>query len=292
MSRRFALLVNPVAAGGRSIRALPAVTAELHRLGAPHRVVKTESLAHARDEAAAAAAAGETVVGIGGDGLIGRLAGELRRSPAALAVVRGGRGNDFARVLGVPSDPAAAARVAVEGRERLVDVAQVNGEPFLGIASLGFDSDVQKIANETKVVRGQLVYVYATLKALAAWRHARFQVTVDGERHEITGYSAAVANTGVFGGGMRLVPHAELDDGRLDVLMSEEGSKLRFLRNLPRVFKGTHVNEPTTHFLRGATVEVRADRPFKVYADGDPIADLPIHAGVEPKCLRVIVPDP
>ena len=100
-----------------------------------------------------------------------------------------GRGNDLARVLGVPSDPAEAARLAVEGEERLLDVADVDGTPFMGIASFGFDSDANRVANEAKLVRGNAVYLYAALRALAAWKPARFAVTVDGERrrdHRVT----------------------------------------------------------------------------------------------------------
>lgn len=290
MSRRFALLVNPAAAGGRALRALPDVRAELDRLGAEHRVVETRSLEHARDEAAGAAAGGEVVMTLGGDGLVGRVAGVLRGPHGALAVVPGGRGNDFARVLGIPFEARAAARVAVEGEERLLDVAEVNGVPFLGIASLGFDSDANRIANETRLVRGNLVYVYAALRALAAWRHACFEVTVDGRRHEVTGFSVAVANSKAYGGGMFLVPHAELDDGRLDVLMIEHYPKARWIADVPKVFKGKHTDSPHGRFVRGERVEIDADRPFTVYADGDPIAELPATVTVAKQALRVVVP--
>ena len=101
----------------------------------------------------------------------------------------------------------------------------------MGIASLGFDSDANRIANESKLVRGNLVYLYAALKALASWRHARFEVTVDGERHDVTGYSVAVANSRAYGGGMLVAPDAELDDGQLDVVTIAQSPKLsRFPR--------------------------------------------------------------
>jgi diacylglycerol kinase family enzyme len=115
-------------------------------------------------------------------------------------------------------------------------------------------------------------------------------VEVDGRREVMTGYSVAVANSKAYGGGMYLVPHAEVDDGVLDVFMCGRTSKLRALRDLPKVFKGTHVDSPWISFLRGAVVSVSADRPFVVYADGDPIGELPITVRVEPRCLRVIVP--
>ena len=290
MSRRFALLVNPASAGGKALDALPAVHATLDRLDCPHRTVITRDIEHAAQEAERAASEGETTLAMGGDGLLRPLAGVLRHSPAALALVPCGRGNDLARVLGIPTDPAEAARVAVEGSERLLDVADVDGTPFLGIASFGFDSDANRIANEAKLIRGNAVYLYAALRALAAWKPARFGVTVDGELHEVTGYSVAVGNSKAYGGGMYVLPHAELDDGRLDVMMSSEATKLTFLREFPKVFKGTHVDSPNVTFLRGERIELTSDRPFVIYADGDPIGATPATVGVEPRCLRIIVP--
>lgn len=290
MSRRFAVICNPAAAGGRGLRRLAPVVAELDRLGAAHRVVRTRDVAHARESALAAASAGETVIAIGGDGLLRPIAAKLAGTGSALAIVPGGRGNDLARVLGIPTDPVHAARLAVEGPERTIDMAAVDGEPYLGIASFGFDSDANRIANATRVVRGNLVYLYAALRALAAWRPARFTVTVDGERHELAGYSVAVANSRAYGGGMFVAPQAALDDGLLDVVATGTGSKLRFLSKLPRVFRGTHLDDPSVTTFRGRVIEVDADRPFEIYADGDPIGAVPARIEVDPACLRVIAP--
>jgi YegS/Rv2252/BmrU family lipid kinase len=290
LSRRFALLVNPASGGGRSLSALPEVIAELDRLQAPHRTVTTRSIEHAAEEAARAADGDETVVAIGGDGLLRPIASALRGSSTAVAIVPCGRGNDLARVLGVPRDPAEAARMAVEGDERPIDVASVDDVPYLGIASFGFDSDANRIANEARLVKGDAVYLYAALRALAAWKPARFEVTVDGAGHVFTGYSVAVGNSRSFGGGMLLLPHAELDDGTLDLLLVKEASKLAYLRGLAKVFKGTHLDSPHAQVLKGEVIEVSSDRPFVIYADGDPIGATPAVMRVERRALRVIGP--
>jgi len=207
-----------------------------------------------------------------------------------MALLPGGRGNDFARKLGIGHDPVAACALIAAGRERRVDVAETGGRVYVGILSAGLDSDVQEIANGTRLKLGTLVYLYGTLRALRAWRAARWDVVIDGTEHAFTGYSVAVANSGVFGGGMWLVPDAELDDGLLDVVFTAAGPKARFLRNLPRVFKGTHVGDPGLTILRGREITFRADRPFTAYADGDPIADLPATVRVRPGALRVLAP--
>ena len=290
MSRRLAVFVNPEASGGRALKVLAEVRSELDALGADYRVAEPGSREACRADARAAADAGEVVVACGGDGMVGSLAGVLRGAAAPLAIIPAGRGNDFARVLKIPRDTHEAVRVAVSGSERLVDVAEANGEPFVGIASLGFDSDANRIANEARLVKGNLVYLYAALGALARWKHARFTVAVDGEEQTFTGWSVAVANNKAYGGGMFVAPHAKLDDGLLDVMQVSESSKLTFLKDLPKVFKGAHGSNPRVQFRKGARVTVDADRPFKVYADGDPIADLPLTVTVQRETLRVLVP--
>jgi YegS/Rv2252/BmrU family lipid kinase len=291
LSRRFALLVNPASAGGKALKALPAVHEALDRLQAPHRTVTTRSSEHAAEEAARAAQNGETVAALSGDGLLRPLAGALKNTGSALAIIPCGRGNDLARVLGIPTDPAAAAELAVQGPEKLIDVANVDGTPFLGIASFGFDSDCNRIANEAKLIKGSAVYLYAALRALAAWKPAAFTVTVDGERHDLSGYSVAAGNSKAYGGGMFVLPQAELDDGKLDVLISKDAPKLSFLRGVFQTFKAAHVDSPHAQFLRGAVIEVDSDRPFEIYGDGDPIGATPATMRVEHRCLRVIVPD-
>jgi YegS/Rv2252/BmrU family lipid kinase len=291
VTRPLALLVNPAAAGGKALAAVAPARAELERLGADFRVIETSSGEHAKHEARAAAVKGETVVAIGGDGLVGTLAGAICGTDTPLAIIPAGRGNDFARVLEIPTDPAAAARLAYEGHTRLLDVGEVDGKSFVGIASVGFDSDANRIANDAKLVKGNLVYAYAALRALAKWKPARFEVVIDGEHHEVTGYSVGICNSKAYGGGMYAAPQAELDDGLFDVILSGTTPKRRFLfRTLPKVFKGTHLEDPSFSCFRGASVEVSADRPFVIYADGDPLAELPATVQVRPRVLHVVVP--
>jgi len=291
MARRpLCLIVNPSAGRGRAARLLPAVEAALRARGLGFRVERTSSLAHARELARSALAAGEVAVGMGGDGLLGAIAGELRGTGGVLGVLPGGRGNDFARKLGIGTDPERACDVLADGREQAIDVADAGGATYLGIASAGFDSDVQDIANATPVPLGELIYVYSTLRALRGWQHARWDVVADGEHHAFTGYSVAVANSGVFGGGMYLAPEARLDDGLLDVVLTRACPKPRYLMSLPKVFKGTHVTSEDLTFLQAKEVTFRADRPFAAYADGDPIANLPVTIRVVPHALKVLVP--
>jgi YegS/Rv2252/BmrU family lipid kinase len=287
------LLVNPHSAGGRTLKHLPEVEHELGRQSIPYRVVLTESLDQGVSEARRAAEAGEIPVVMSGDGLIGQVGGALAETDVAMGIIPGGRGNDLARVLGIPSDPAGAADVLAAGVERLIDVGEVNGRRFLGIASFGFDSDANRIANQARLVKGNLVYAYAAFRAMVAWRTATFEVAVNGgDPTTYRGFSVAIANSQAFGGGMFVAPHAKLDDGLFDIVVIDGISKLKYLTNLPKVFKGTHIEEDGVIELpaTGSIVTASADRNFGVYADGEHLADLPATLRVLRRALRVIAP--
>jgi YegS/Rv2252/BmrU family lipid kinase len=289
--RPLCLIVNPAAGGGRASRSLPGIEAALRGHGAPFRTVRTTGLTHAGELAREAAAFGEVAVSVGGDGLAGSVAHGLRATGGVMGVLPGGRGNDFVRALGISTDPEAACATLVQGRERAIDVGEVDGRTFLGIASYGIDSAIQEVALEARLVRGQLVYVYATLRSLSAWRRTDFAYSADGApRQRFTGYALAACNSGRFGGGMRLAPDASLDDGLLDVVVQHDSSKLNYLRNVPRVFKGTHVSEPGVEIFRAAELRVEADEPFQIWADGDPIGHTPATIRAVPGGLRVLAP--
>ncbi len=299
MPSPICLIVNPTAGGGRAARLAPAMESALRGRGLAVRRVDSRDVDHARELARDAARTGETVAVLSGDGLLGVVADELREIPGSLlAVLPGGRGNDLARVLEIPDDPAAACETVLSGRRRQLDLGVVSalhgedrGRAFVGIASAGFDSDANRIANEAPAWLGGLVYAYGALRALVSWRPARFELELDsGERHTASGYSVAVANSRAYGGGMFVAPEAMLDDGLLDIVVSERTSKLRFLANLPRVFKGTHVDLPEVRVFRAASVTVSADRPFTMYADGDPIGELPVRVSTLPGAVTVITP--
>jgi len=300
------LLVNPSAGGGRAARLAPQAERELRARGLAVRREDTRDLEHARELAVTAARAGETVVVLSGDGAIGAVAEALREVPGAvLGALPGGRGNDLIRALGVSQELPQACAAIAGGVVRAMDVGEVLGataaaagedtpaRTFVGIASAGFDSDANRIANEAPSWLGNLVYAYGALRALAAWRPARFTLELDppGRRLSFTGYTVGAANSRSYGGGMRAAPAALLDDGMLEVMVLEQVSKRAFLtRILPRVFSGAHAQEPSVHCFRAREVLIEADRPFTMYADGEQIGELPLRVRAAQGAVNVLVP--
>ncbi len=295
------LIVNPAAGGGKAGRLAPAVEQQLRAHGLTVSRADTRDLDHARELAREAADRGETIAALSGDGMVGALADTLREVPGAvLGVLPGGRGNDLARVLGIPEDALAACATIADGIPRPTDLGLVSdassgerGRAFVGIASVGFDSEANRIANEAPAWLGGMVYAYGALRALLSWRPARFEIELDppGERRSFRAYSIGAANSKAYGGGMRAAPDAMLDDGLLEVPVLESVGKLSFLMKIfPKVFSGTHVHEPSVSVFRAAEVAISADRPFTMYADGDPIGELPLRVRALPGAVTILTP--
>ncbi len=231
---RVQLVVNPAAGGGRALRSLPAVQTAL----AAHDVLvtQTRSLEHADELAAAAIADDRVVVAMGGDGLVGRVAGAVAPLGGVMSVVPGGRGNDFCRTVGIPLDASAAAAALPSWTAQPVDLGYVGGRADIGIATNGFDRDVQEKVLTSRLPLGNLIYAYGSMAVVARWKPARFTITVDGVVSTVEGWNVAVSNSGRYGGGMILAPDASVHDGLLDLVTTSTTSKLRFLQTFPKLF--------------------------------------------------------
>lgn len=304
--RGLTLVVNPTAGGGRGARRATEVTELLAARGARSRTVFPRDAAHAADEARAAFDRGDAAVAVGGDGMLRILAEEAAgRDDAVVGLVPAGRGNDFARFLGLPTAPGPAVDALVGGAEACVDTGLVRGDDgvertFLSMVSVGFDAEANRIANEAPAALGGLVYVWGVLGALAGLRPVPLRLTSpDGARDERV-LLLAVANAGAYGGGMHMAPHASVGDGELDVVAVRHPGRhpdrcdlrdrLLLLRVLPRVFRGTHVRHPVVDVSRAGEVRVEAGGPLVAYADGDPVGVLPLTISVRPASLRLLVP--
>jgi len=300
------LVVNPAAGGGRARRVVRAATAALDEAGAAYQVSLSASLPHAGDLADAAARRGDVVVAVGGDGMAGALAGAVSAADGTFGIIPAGRGNDLALALGLPADPAAAARVLVDGQVRAIDLigASVPGQPEAIVAIsvyLGVPSVAGEIANRTRLLRGPIVYPVAAVRALARWTPAVFRVEPGGQEEipgwAFAGYAVVIANCAYFGGGMKVAPPAEIDDGVLDVVTMRHAPRLAFIRVLLRVKDGTHVTLPQVGLGQAAEVTVTVDRAMLAAADGEALpwaaplpAGTPLRIRALPGALRVIVP--
>lgn len=299
-ARRILVAINPNASFGRGSEVGPAVVTTLRALG--HEVTSLTELDFAQLlEATRRGLADKphALVVVGGDGMVALGVMALAGSRIPLGIVPSGTGNDVARGLGIPIDNTEAA-IELLVRQlglppRVIDsgvITHAGGETrFACILSAGFDALVNERANTLTRPRGRSRYTVALLIELARLRPIQYRLTLDGVEHVERALLVAVANNLSFGGGMKVAPHAELDDGLFDVVLVRPLSRLNFLRIYPRVFAGEHVGDPRVIVHRASRVTIEADGVV-AYADGERVGPLPVTAEVDALSLRVLAPAP
>lgn len=296
MSGSFAFLVNPASGGGAAPEAVVPVARRLRDAGAVVEVTYSPGPRATRDLVRGAVERGDVVVSVGGDGMLSSLAGEVSRLGGRLGLVPAGRGNDFARMLGIPDDPDGQAEVLLAGRTSAVDLIGYGDRLVAGSVYAGVDARAAGLVDRAHRLPARLQYPYAAVRALASYQPGRYRVTVDGTTREFSAATVVVANSGYYGRGMRIAPDARLDDGLLDVVVIEAASKRELIRSLPKVYDGSHVALPEVTVLTGKRVELaaRARTPVPVGGDGEALGALPglgeapAVAEVRPAALTVL----
>lgn len=290
--RSFTAVVNPAAGSDPSARLIP-VARWLREAGAEVAVEYSRSLEHAGDLAREAASKGHVVIAAGGDGMVGGLAGALVGTGAVLGILPAGRGNDFARQLGLPEEPERLAELLLSAEPKPIDAIEVesgDGTKNIVVGSVygGVDSVANVHINRLTRLPGSLAYYLGPLRAIATWRPVAYRVTVDGETREERGYTVVTANSGYYGYGLHVAPDAAVDDGLLDVVIIRHAPRRRFFAVMRELPHGTHVRRPEVEVLRGREIHVEADREVPFGGDGELLGTLPATIRVLPGALRVI----
>ena len=286
------LIYNPAAGRGRARRHVREVEELLRARGARVDCEPSTSPEDLVRIAAESSRGGyDRVVIAGGDGTLNLAVREFDLAKGTLALIPTGSGDDFAKVTGVPRDIRRAVDNVFDGRVAEYDVAHANGLRYMGVAGLGFDSEVADYANHhVKFLRGSAVYLYAILRVLPKFTPRSVHMrTDDGTRDEEIMF-AAIGNTRQYGGGIRITPAALPDDGLLDLCLVHRATRAQLLGTLPMAYSGAHVKKPFVETGRGRTFHFESAQAMLVYADGEPLTRTPVSFGVCPQKLKFVVP--
>lgn len=297
MKGPFTVILNPTANRGRAQRLVTQAAEAFEIFGLDAKIVEPPNPDAIQDLTRLAAAEGNVVVAMGGDGTVNMVARALTDAGGVMGIIPCGTGNDFAESIGIPvRDPMAAVELIATTDASKVDFARIstadsNQGVSCAVISMGFDSEVSATAERIDLIKGPARYTVAVFITLLKSSPATFTLRLDDDQVVvIDAWLVAVGNSTQYGGGMKITPDASITDGLLDLTIVGPVSKSKFVRTFPRVFKGTHIFDPDITTLRAKSLRVEADREFLAWADGEVVGPLPAEITVVPGGLSVIAP--
>lgn len=288
-------LINPHAGGGRARALIPALQSWAANRDATAQVKVADTVPQALDWLHTLPR-GSIVALVGGDGTINQLLPAFLANDLCLALIPRGSGNDVARALGIAHLPwQAALHLVDQAQPRAVDVGTLHtaaeSRPFLSSLTVGFDSAVGfKALHGPRWLRGLPRYLLATFRELSALQTWDMEVTLDGHAlHSGTTLFASTLNTPSYGSGMPAVPHAQIDDGMLDVLIAGRFNVPQTLVMLPRLIMGQHLGHPRVHNRAFRHMTIRSASPLPLATDGEYVGESDtVTVEVAPAALRVL----
>lgn len=281
----YLLLANPTSGGGRGARVAQMLKEHLDKSRVDYLDISGTSFESATVNLKEGLSFynPKAVIVIGGDGMVHLAIQQLAGTRTPLLLIPAGTGNDFARSCFLDlKNPIRTFEDSRRNAPRAVDLGQVSGRYYAAILSSGFDALVNERANRMRM-KSKRKYDLAMLLELPVFKPIEYLFEVDGVRLETTAMLIAVANGPSYGGGMKICPQANFDDGLLDLLVLEPVSKPELLRVFPKVYSGSHISHPRVKLFRGRDISISASAVG--YADGERIGELPLTASVAPDAL-------
>ena len=301
-ARSIFIIANPTSGGGRGLRTAEAVAGSLRQRDINvivcHTTVAGDAETIAREASLRAEDRPGCVVACGGDGTMQEVANalaplrnKLGEKCPAMGLAPAGRCNDFARALGVRTDPKAIANVLITGSPAPIDLGRVGDRYFCTVATVGVDADISSYVDTMRMpLKGTIAYLYGTVRVLARDRGRDLRIEGDFGVIERSVFVASSANTPSYGGAIRIAPEAVPTDGKLDLCVIDQVSRLRMLTLLPRVLLGRHRSSPEVRFLQTERLRIESPERLELWADGERLGYTPVTIEVVPAAVQVVLP--
>lgn len=240
----------------------------------------------------------DAVIAVGGDGTVNEAVNGLVDSPTALGVLPLGTANVWAKEMGLPMGNLEAAALLLAGADvRAIDVGAVRGPTmdsryFILWCGVGLDAAITRDIEPQREMKrrlGALMFWLVGIRDAWSYRGKRATLRFEDKRVRRRVILALAANSQLYGGIVRIAPDAQVDDGRLNLVVFKGTGFAATALHLVRVFLGAHLRDPQVEVYRTTCVTIEG-KNLPVHVDAEPIGFTPVEIRVHPRSLRILVP--
>ena len=288
----YKFIVNPAASRGKGRSMGKWLEEECKNRNLDFDLQYTKCPGNASEIAAKSTKDFEYIIAVGGDGTLQEVINGLIEIDTRVGIIPVGTGNDFVRAVNIPIQPKDALNTVIKGNTKPIDVGKVGDRIFHNGVGIGFDAWVVNESLKIKKLRGRVVYLYAIIKTLKAYKAPLMELKYNDKLMVQKLFMVTVGNGISLGGGIKLTPFAQIDDGLLDLNIIQDVNKFKILQNLVKAYSGEHVNLPEVTIDKCKSIVVKSDKGLAVHTDGELIScnlkEINIH--IIPKAIKFVVP--
>jgi YegS/Rv2252/BmrU family lipid kinase len=211
----------------------------------------------------------QSVIAVGGDGTLMETINGLNDFKGSIGIIPIGSGNDFAKTLGIKEDVEASLKIIDEGNTKEIYSATINGQRFLNVIGIGIDAMIIDYKDRSKIIKGKLNYLVATIKGILNYKATELKVTIDDQQYDSKALFIAIGNGKYIGNGMKITPNADLTSDTFEICMIGDLKKKILLTSITKLYKGLHGSVDGVDFIKGKQIKIDFNEVRPVDVDGN-----------------------
>lgn len=287
-------IVNPKAGKGKSLNIISQIKEAFKDINEEYIIEITKWPGHATELVRNYVSKEDyRVYSVGGDGTLNEVLNGMVNSESCIGVIPSGSGNDFIRNICGNKLPDNIIKSTINGKVKMLDLGKIDDRYFINISSVGIDAEVVNNAKNLKaipLISGKIAYILSAVITIFKYKYKNIQLEIDGKGVTLRSTLLAVANGKYYGGGMKVAPFADLQDGLLDICVINSLSRVKMLLLFPKLIKGKHDEIKEVSFLKGRKVQIDANEEVYISIDGEIIRKKKFNLEIIPKGIKFIIP--
>lgn len=287
-------IINPKAGKGKALQLIPRIKEEFRNTNEEFIIEITKKAGHATELVRKyVSRENYRVYAVGGDGTLNEVLNGMVNSESCLGVIPSGSGNDFIRNIYKEKFPRNIIKEIINGDIEYIDLAKVDDRYFINISSIGIDAEVVNNAKNIKrfpFISGKLAYILSAIITILIYKYRDIDLTIDSKEIKIKNTLLAIANGRCYGGGMKVAPDADIQDGLLDICAIDKLSRAKMFILFPKLIKGEHHQIKEVTFYKGKKVTINSKEEVTVNIDGEIVKRKNITFEIIPKGVKFIIP--